>query len=389
MKHQTPIIVLTGGGSGGHITPLLSLARELKSQRPGCEILYIGHKGDDLDTFKESGHDFDFMAFIKAGKFRRYHNVKFASGVLDLKTLILNIRDFFRLPGSIVAAWRLLRKFNPDVVFSKGGFVAVPVGIAAKMRGIPIVTHDSDSLPGLANRIIGRWAKIHATGMPARYYLYPERPIKHVGIPIDERIKTVTPKLQAETKQKLKLPKDSRVLLLSGGGNGSQRLNELMLSVAPELLQTNLGLYLIHLAGISNEEDVKSSYARLPEPLHDRVRVFGFSSDFYSYSAAADLVIARAGATTMAELAAAAKACIVIPSPFLAGGHQIKNAEELAAHDAIVQLPEETTPDELLALINSLLSNDSRRFELASNLHATAKPGASKNLAALILKIAG
>ncbi|HSW79044.1 MAG TPA: UDP-N-acetylglucosamine--N-acetylmuramyl-(pentapeptide) pyrophosphoryl-undecaprenol N-acetylglucosamine transferase [Candidatus Babeliales bacterium] len=389
MKHQTPIIVLTGGGSGGHITPLLSLARELKSQRPGCEILYIGHKGDDLDTFKESGHDFDFMAFIKAGKFRRYHNVKFASGVLDLKTLILNIRDFFRLPGSIVAAWRLLRKFNPDVVFSKGGFVAVPVGIAAKMRGIPIVTHDSDSLPGLANRIIGRWAKIHATGMPARYYLYPERSIKHVGIPIDERIKTVTPKLQAETKQKLKLPKDSRVILLSGGGNGSQRLNELMLSVAPELLQTNLGLYLIHLAGISNEEDVKSSYALMPEPLHDRVRVFGFSSDFYSYSAAADLVIARAGATTMAELAAAAKACIVIPSPFLAGGHQIKNAEELAAHDAIVQLPEETTPDELLALINSLLSNDSRRFELASNLHATAKPGASKNLAALILKIAG
>ncbi len=380
---------MTGGGSGGHITPLLSLARELKSQRPGCEILYIGHKGDDLDTFKESGHDFDFMAFIKAGKFRRYHNVKFASGVLDLKTLILNIRDFFRLPGSIVAAWRLLRKFNPDVVFSKGGFVAVPVGIAAKMRGIPIVTHDSDSLPGLANRIIGRWAKIHATGMPARYYLYPERSIKHVGIPIDERIKTVTPKLQAETKQKLKLPKDSRVLLLSGGGNGSQRLNELMLSVAPELLQTNLGLYLIHLAGISNEEDVKSSYALMPEPLHDRVRVFGFSSDFYSYSAAADLVIARAGATTMAELAAAAKACIVIPSPFLAGGHQIKNAEELAAHDAIVQLPEETTPDELLALINSLLSNDSRRFELASNLHATAKPGASKNLAALILKIAG
>jgi UDP-N-acetylglucosamine--N-acetylmuramyl-(pentapeptide) pyrophosphoryl-undecaprenol N-acetylglucosamine transferase len=379
---------LTGGGSGGHITPLLSLARELKNQEPGCEVIYIGHKGDDLDTFKESGHDFDFMAFIKAGKFRRYHNVKFASGVFDFKTLILNVRDFFRLPGSIIAAWRLLRKFNPDVVFSKGGFVAVPVGIAAKLHGIPIVTHDSDTLPGLANRIIGRWAKIHATGMPARYYSYPKQTIKHVGIPIDERIKRVTPKLQAETKQSLNLPKNSTVLLLSGGGNGSQHLNELMLSVAPELLETNLGLYIIHLAGTSNEEDVKNSYALLPEPLQDRVLVFGFISDFYSYSAAADLVITRAGASTMAELAAAAKACIVIPSPFLTGGHQMKNAEELAAQDAIVQLPEETTPDELLALINNLLSNDSRRFELARNLYVTSKPDASKNLAALILKTA-
>src|SRR5579862_561435 len=193
MNQPLPTIVLTGGGSGGHITPLLSLARELKKQAPDCQVLYIGHKGDNFDTLKHSGHDFDFMAFIKAGKFRRYHGNR-ARGLLDPKTLILNIRDFFRLPASIAAAYKILRKFKPDAVFSKGGFVSLPVGIAARLLKIPIITHDSDSTPGLANRIIGRWAKIHATGMPPEYYSYPKSKTVFVGIPIDQTIKRVTPK---------------------------------------------------------------------------------------------------------------------------------------------------------------------------------------------------
>jgi len=379
---------LTGGGSGGHITPLLSLARELKAQSPGCQILYIGHKGDSFDTFKDSGHDFDFMAFVKAGKLRRYHGRGMAASVFNPKTLALNIRDFFRLPGSVLAAWHLLRKFKPDVVFSKGGFVAVPVGVAAKLLGIPIITHDSDAMPGLANRIVGRWAKIHATGMPPENYSYPKHSIEYVGIPIDERIKKVTPKIQAESKQRLKLPPDSSVLLVSGGGNGSKRLNDLTLSIAPELLQTNLSLHIIHITGRLHESDVKAAYQSFPKPVRGRVTTLGYSRDFYSYSAAADLVISRGGATTLAELSAAAKACIVIPAPFLTGGHQLKNAEELTRRDAAVVLDETVQPDELLAPVSSLLSDDSRRFELARNLHAMAKPDASVRLAALILKTA-
>src|SRR4051794_21271541 len=130
MKQKIPTIVLTGGGSGGHITPLLSLARELKKQSPECQIIYIGHRGDNFDTFKKVSHDFDFMAFIKAGKFRRY-NSTFASGLLSPKTIALNIRDLFRLPGSLIVSWRILSKFKPDLVFSKGSFVAVPVCVAA------------------------------------------------------------------------------------------------------------------------------------------------------------------------------------------------------------------------------------------------------------------
>ena len=389
MNQQSPTIVLTGGGSGGHITPLLSLARELKKQAPQSQILYIGHKGDNFDSFHDSGHNFDFMAFIKAGKFRRYHGPGLASGIFHPKTLALNVRDFFYLPGSVLASVRLLRKFEPDVVFSKGGFVAVPVGVAARLLRVPIVTHDSDALPGLANRIVGRWAKVHATGMPAEYYSYPKSTIEYVGIPIDERIKKVTPKIQSDIKAKLKLPKDSTVLLVSGGGNGSKHLNDLMLAIAPELLATNLSLYIIHLTGTLHESAVKTAYKKLPKAAQGRVITISYSTDLYAYVAAADLIITRSGATILAELAAAGKACIVIPAPFLSGGHQTKNAEELSRHDAAVILLEPVQPDELLALVNNLLANDDRRFELARNLFGLSKPNAAANLANLILKTVG
>src|SRR3569833_1912001 len=161
MNKAQPTTVLTGGGSGGHITPLLSLAHELKHQAPSCQIVYIGFKGDHFDSLKLPSSDFDFMAFIQAGKFRRYHGESFISHIFDIKTLALNVRDFFRVILSTGRSLRILRKTRPDVVFSKGGFVAVPVGIAAHLLRIPIVTHDSDSVPGLANRIVGRWAMLH------------------------------------------------------------------------------------------------------------------------------------------------------------------------------------------------------------------------------------
>jgi UDP-N-acetylglucosamine--N-acetylmuramyl-(pentapeptide) pyrophosphoryl-undecaprenol N-acetylglucosamine transferase len=365
----------------------LSLARELKSLSPDCQIIYIGHKGDDFDSFKQSGHQFDFMVFITAGKFRRYHG-RPLGGVFQPKTLGLNIIDFLRLPRSIWSSYKVLRKFKPDIVFSKGGFVAVPVGFAARLRRIPILTHDSDAAPGLANRIVGRWAKVHATGLPAHYYPYRNSTIEYVGIPIDERVRRVTPKLQKSAKQRQGLPKDAVVLLVSGGGNGSRHLNDLMLAVAEELLSTHLPLHIIHLTGANWESEVKSGYKKLPKTEQARVQVSGYSADFYQLVAAADLVLTRAGATTLAELAAAGKCCIVMPAPFLAGGHQLKNANELTKHDAAVVLPNEADADELLATINNLLSSDTRRFELARNIFALAKPNASTNLARLILKIA-
>ena len=351
--------------------------------------MYVGHKGDNFDTFKDNSHDFDFMVFINAGKFRRYHSSSRLAQLFDLKTLALNIRDFFRLPGSVVSSFRMIRRFKPDVVFSKGGFVAVPVGMAARLNRIPIVTHDSDIVPGLANRIVGSWAKIHATGMPAKHYAYPSSTVEHIGIPIDQRIKKVTPKIQNGYKKQLKLPPDSTVLLLSGGGNGSRRLNELMVAVSRHLLESNLSLYIVHITGPAHEQIVSEAYrAVLPKNQLSRVIITGFTPDFYAYSAAADLIVTRAGATTLAELAAAGKACVIIPSPYLTGGHQLKNAEELGKLDAAVIAGEDIEPDELLVTLSELLKNDRRRFELARNLYGTAHPDAAAKLAGIILRAA-
>ena len=378
---------MTGGGSGGHITPILSLARELKSLDPDCELIYIGQKGDDIDSFGTSAHSFDFTAFITAGKFRRYPSRGLASRMIDFKTLALNIRDFFRVFKSIGQSWRILSKVKPDVLFVKGGYVGVPVGIAARLKGVPIITHDSDIVGGLANRIVGHWAKIHATGMPSKYYNFAHGSVRYVGIPLDPNVQPVSPADQEKYKRELGLPSGGFVLLVTGGSQGARNINSKLTQVAPQLLQSNLALHIIHITGDKNFQDVKGAYqAALPDLAKGRVVLTPHVNDFYKYVGAADLIVSRAGATSIAEYALSRKACIIIPSPYLAAGHQLKNAEMLQSNDAAVVVAEQDPPGELYKVISELTADERRRIELASNLHKLARPDAAKRLAKIILE---
>jgi UDP-N-acetylglucosamine--N-acetylmuramyl-(pentapeptide) pyrophosphoryl-undecaprenol N-acetylglucosamine transferase len=380
---------MTGGGSGGHITPLLSLAHELKQQEPNCQIVYIGHKGDQFDSLHASGHAFDFMGFINAGKFRRYHGESWFRQMLDFKTIALNIRDFFRVIKSIGDASRILARTQPDVLFVKGGFVSVPVGIAARLKRIPIITHDSDTIGGLANRIVGRWAKVHTTGMPTDLYNYKSGKVEYVGIPLDENIRLVTPPDQLKFKHEIGIPKDALVLMVSGGGNGSQRLNELMLATARDLLNHLPHLHILHLTGHKHIDSVVKGYHAILTPgQRARIHPQSFVGDFYKYSGAADLIVSRAGASTIAEFATQAKACIIIPSPYLAAGHQLKNAELLEDKQAALVLAEQGSDEVFVAKVMELLSDRKSREQLAHNLHKMAKPGAAKELAQLVLTLA-
>lgn len=367
----------------------MSLAHALKQKDPACNVVYIGHKGDQFDSLQEGFHDFDFVGFVNAGKFRRYHGESLWQHLADIRTLLLNARDFFRVISSIGKAWRILAKVQPDVVFSKGSFVAVPVGVAARIRGIPIVTHDSDVIPGLANRIIGRWAIAHATGMPAEFYNYPKEKTYYTGIPIDSRIKSVSDAEQKNVKKEIGLRPDSLVLLIAGGGMGSRDLNDKVLKIAPELLATYPNMHIVHIAGQNNEREVKDKYGQiLKDVSNKRVTVLGFSPEFYKYTAAADLIVSRAGATTLAEFAVASKPCILVPSPFLTGGHQTKNAEKLSEEGAAEIVQNDAPAEALLGKIVKLLGNPKKRQALGKRLAATAKPNASGELADLLLKIA-
>jgi len=367
----------------------LSLAHELKKQKPACKIIYIGLKGEKVEGLQGRYDAFDEVCHIAAGKFRRYHGQTLVANLTDVKTQVLNSRDLYRLVRGLHSAERIIKKEKSAVVFSKGGFVAVPVGLAARILSVPIVTHDSDTVPGLANRLLGRWAAVRASGMPSA-----SKSVIYTGTPVDERIKPLTVAQVSSFKKQLSLPGGSLVLLAAGGGLGSQQINDLLLTAAPKLLQQFPKLYILHFAGLKiagqmSLEHVREEYQRhLPEADNKRVQVFSFSADFYKYSGAADLIITRAGATAMSEFALQGKACVVIPSAALAGGHQVQNAKVLADQKAAAVLPADVSASKLIKTTAELLAAPVKRQQLAKNLHENAQPQAAKKLAELILAVA-
>ena len=376
-------VLLTGGGTGGHITPLLAVAHELKSQRPDVQLTYVGERGGKFLDMVVSDGTVQTVRLIHAGKFRRYHGESWLTRLLDVRTNLLNLRDavFFCI-GVVQAVWFMLLH-RPDAVFIKGGFVGVPVGLAAALLRVPFVTHDSDTVPGLANRIIGRWARLHATAMPASFYSYPKSRVKHVGIPLTDKFKPVDDTLRAEYRKSLGIPTDARVLFITGGSQGAQSLNQIVAEVVPTLLADNKKLFVFHQAG----KGADSVYAGREVP-EGRLQVFEFAADLYRYSGAADVVVTRAGATSVAEFAVQGKACILVPHPFLTGGHQVKNAKHLEQAGAVLALGQtqlEKRPELLLGAVQGLLDDSTTRQRLVANLRSTAKQDAAQELAQVIL----
>jgi UDP-N-acetylglucosamine--N-acetylmuramyl-(pentapeptide) pyrophosphoryl-undecaprenol N-acetylglucosamine transferase len=383
-------IVLCGGGSGGHITPLLAVASELRKKNRKLRIIYIGEKnGKFAHIVEDSGHLFDEKHFIYAGKLRRYHGESLKDKLLDWQTMLLNLRDIFKL---LIGAWQsfwLLRRLKPNSLLLKGGFVCVPVALTARLLGRPYVTHDSDALPGLSNRIAGRWARYHATGQPAKYYNYPPESVRFVGVPTDERFRDYSASEKRILKEKYHMQSDDQVLLITGGSNGARRLNEAVIDVLPKLLKKHKNLYVFHQIGAGNDDQV----AGFPEKLESRVIFFDFSAEIFHMSAIADVVITRAGASAMADYAAQKKTCIVVPNPYLTGGHQLKNAEVLSESGAAIVVSETDMLSDkkgLYQAVNSLLTDEAKRAEVAKNLHRL-NPGrrAASDLADLVVQAAG
>ena len=381
-------IVLTGAGSGGHITPILAIAEELKRRQPNAKLIYIGQTGDKLGDIPANNSNIDQVFTVRAGKFRRYHGEGLKQ-LLDIATLFKNIRDFFYVLIGLVQSRRLLKKIQPNIIFVKGGFVGVPVGLAAAQLRIPYITHDSDALPGLANRIISRWAKLHAVALPEEIYKYPSNKTVTTGIPLQAEFKPVNSELKRKYREELKLPADAKVLFIIGGGLGSQNINNAVADAVPHLLSEFSDLRVIHATGRANQTEVNKKYSdTLSATAQTRLLVKDYIEDVYRYSGAADIVITRAGATNLAEFALQGKACIVIPSPFLTGGHQLKNAKYLADRKAALVIDEKRLTDDphrLAKQVSALLKNAQLRKEMGHELSNFAKPKATSELAQLIL----
>jgi UDP-N-acetylglucosamine--N-acetylmuramyl-(pentapeptide) pyrophosphoryl-undecaprenol N-acetylglucosamine transferase len=381
-------IALTGAGSGGHITPIIAVAAEIKRLQPSVRLVYIGQRGDKLGDIPAAHPAIDQVYNVRAGKLRRYHGEGLKQ-LLDIPTWFKNIRDGFYVLIGIYQSWQLLRELRPDIIFIKGGFVGVPVGLAAASLHIPYITHDSDAIPGLANRIISRWAVKHAVALPPDAYHYPASKTVMTGIPLQADFVPVTAPLKAKYRAKLKLPAKAKVLFVIGGGLGSQRVNEAVASIVPHLLREFPDLHVVHGAGRANESDIQKAYEDKLSPAEQgRLEVRGYIDDVYRYSGAADVIITRAGATNLAEFALQGKACIVVPSPFLAGGHQMKNARYLADQGAALVLDETdltADPNRLASQVSDLLNHPARQRDLSVRLAKFAKPDATSELARLIM----
>lgn len=385
-------IVLTGGGSGGHVTPIMAIAAELKRRQPNVRLVYVGQTGDPFAEIPAKSRLIDETYSVRAGKFRRYHGEGWRQ-LLDIPTMLKNIRDVFYVLIGLWQSWRLMKRLRPDIIFSRGGFVSVPVALGGRLSGVPYITHDSDPVPSLANRIIARWAVVHAVALPKDIYPYPANKTVTTGIPLAADFVPVTAALKKQYRKAVKVPESAQLLFIIGGGLGSQLINRAAADILPHLLGEFPKLYVVQVAGQANLAEMATLYEeRLSEAEQGRLQLLGFTDEVYRYSGAADIIICRAGATNLAEFALQGKACVVVPSTFLTGGHQLKNAEYMAKRGAAVVMDEtELSADanRLAKQLSELLRNPARQKQLGEHLAAFAKPHATEELADLILKQVG
>lgn len=319
---------------------------------------------------------------IFSGKLRRYHGVSLARQLLDIPELLKNIRDVFLVGvGALQSTYYILR-WRPDVVFTKGGFVCLPVGLAAALLRVPIVVHDSDAHPGLTNRILARFARRIATGAPLENYQYPRAKSTYVGIPVGGGFKPFDKQAVSKAKAELGFSDTTKPLVVvTGGGLGARQVNMAVLMVADSLAEN---ASVLHITGKQHSESVAS---RAPTTGDYKVVPF-VHKGMHDALGAANVVVTRAGATTLAELALLAKPTIIIPNAMLTGGHQTKNASVYKNAQAAEVLEErdiEASPTLLLETILHILRNKDYAKKLSGNMQKFAKPDAAIDTARLIV----
>jgi len=363
IKNKIKIIV-TGGGTAGHVMPALAVIDELKNR--DCEICYIGSKkGIEAELIPASGTKFKS---IMAGKLRRYWSWQ-------------NLIDPFKTFWGFWQALFIILRFKPKVIFSKGGYVSLPVILASWLTRKPIILHESDIALGLANRFALKFAKRLAVSFPVENY--PDVPAKKI-------IYTGTPlrKIVFEgNKQKggnfFQLKDNLQTLLISGGSQGARNINDRVLEILPQLLKK---LQIIHITGNLDFQKFKSYKEELPTDIKNNYKVYNFLKDeLVDAYACADLIISRAGANMIFEIAAQKKPVILIPL----AGHQEKNAQFLDRHKtAYVINNENLTSEKLLSGINYILVNSQESQLMAKRLNQFVITDGTSIIASEIIKLA-
>jgi UDP-N-acetylglucosamine--N-acetylmuramyl-(pentapeptide) pyrophosphoryl-undecaprenol N-acetylglucosamine transferase len=319
---------------------------------------------------------------ITAGKLRRYANFRPIDYLWSPSLLLKNLFDGFKVIVGIVQSLWLLIRFRPDIVFAKGGFVCLPVGWAARLLRVPIVIHDSDARPGLTNKFLASFAAAIATGYPLENYPYDAAKSVYTGVPTKQGFEPVSTQEKVRLKATLGLLPDSQLIVAVGGGLGSRIINEALIGAVDSLVASNAQAVLI--AGIKHYEAAQTAAEALGGTLD--IRSFAKPAEMQLLLAAADIVVTRASATFLQELAGLEKPIIAIPARQL--GDQHKNAELYRVAGAAVVLTDDQLEEGLLGpTISELVSDPARQEAMADRLGQFAKPEAAQKVAELIMSV--
>ncbi len=357
-------IVLTGGGTGGHIFPLVAVANKIKEKYDQqAEFLYLGPKGQmEREVMSENNIK---TKYVMSGKARRYFS-------------LANFVDIFKMPiGIAQSLWHLLW-YMPDAVFSKGGYASVPVVFAAWIYRIPVLTHESDSIPGIANRIVGKFSDKIAISYPRARRYFVERKTYLTGNPIREEILAGS---KENCLKKFGLSESKPILLVLGGSQGAQKINMAIADALDELLkitqiihQTGERNYkeTVHLSRQSGIKEGRRGYYLVP---------FLQVNDLKDALAGADIVISRAGAGSIAEIAAVGKPAILIPLATAANNHQNMNAFALSEAGGAIVLEENNLGEHILKQkIEKILNDDGLKEKMSKNIKSFYHPDATDKI---------
>lgn len=358
---KTPRILIAGGGTGGHIIPALAVARELVA-RHGAEVLFVGTaRGMESRLVPEAGFK---LELIKVGP-------------LNQVSLMTKLRTLAGLPLSLFACSELIRDFEADVVFGVGGYASGPAMGAAILRGTPTMAFEPNAVPGMANRLVGKRVQAASVNFPpaAKWF----RNAEVTGIPVrPEFFSLAAPAADARPR-----------LLIFGGSQGARIFNTLMPRVASALLEAVPGLTLLHQAGARHAETTRAEYAASGvDP--GRWQVEAFLNNMADQFAASHLVMARSGASTVAELAAAGKPALLIPFAAAADDHQRSNAIVMVQAGAAEMIEERQLdqPEILLNTLHGLFANPAKLEIMAQQARKQAHPDAAERIAARLVQLA-
>ncbi len=356
---QSPLrVIIACGGTGGHLFPGIAVAQQLRA---------MGHE----PTLLISRKDVDAEASRKYGDLN-FHTVQ---AIAKPATFSLRMPGFlWKLARTYFTCKRIIRAEKADAVIGMGGFTSLPPVRAGRMLGLRTFVHDSNAMPGRANRMTARWCTKVLLGLGEAAQYFPGSACEVVGTPVREELLQLPNRTEARAR--MGLPAEGTVVLVTGGSQGARNLNTLIVEAA----KADASVHYLIIAGKQDQARVAALAAGAPN-----ITVLGFCADMPAAYAAADGVIARAGASTLTELSIIGKATFLVPFPFAADDHQTHNARVFVGQGAAEMCAQsELTPERIRAFVHDVVMQDARRTAMEAAMRAMARPDAAECIARAI-----